>query len=238
MSFPFVAITCTSSGAACEGIGPTSTPAYTVNWVTTVGITKVTFQTTEPESNYFYQLVGVPIAAASSTNLAAPSSPSTGIGFATPDPQSYYAQTLGFVNFAPWNTLTQASGLANYCPSPAASPTDPSGYLAISAGVANTPYTLNFCMKVSSNEPAGPTSAPAACGVAARSGYNDITAVPLPTYSCPPGSEAFLGNNGFYTGVPGDPALYTVTEGSTATVTITNIELLSPAAPPPRTGSW
>ena len=58
----------------------------------------------------------------------------------------------------------------------------------------------------------------AACGVAARSGYNDITAVPLPTYACPPGSEAFLGNNGFYTGVPGNPALYTVRQGRSATV--------------------
>ena len=65
------------------------------------------------------------------------------------------------------------------------------------------------------------------CGVAPRSGYNDLTAVPLPTYSCPPGSEAYLGNNGFYTGVPGDPALYEVDEGSTATVTINRIELLS-----------
>jgi hypothetical protein len=34
--------------------------------------------------------------------------------------------------------------------------------------------------------------------------------VPLPTYGTDAtfGSEAFLGNNGFYTGVPGDPALY------------------------------
>ena len=63
--------------------------------------------------------------------------------------------------------------------------------------------------------------------MAPRSGYNDLTAVPLPTYSCPPGSEAYLGNNGFYTGVPGDPALYEVDESSTATVTINRIELLS-----------
>ena len=69
--------------------------------------------------------------------------------------------------------------------------------------------------------------APAACGVAARSGYYDITASPLPTYACPPSSEAFLGNNGFYTGVPNDPALYEVDQGSTATINITNITLLS-----------
>jgi hypothetical protein len=56
---------------------------------------------------------------------------------------------------------------------------------------------------------------------------DDITAVPLPTYAAPPTSEAFLGNNGFYTGVPGNPALYTVENGSAAIVTITNIQVLS-----------
>ena len=60
--------------------------------------------------------------------------------------------------------------------------------------------------------------------------WNDIAAVPFPTYTCPgtngTGSEAFLGNNGFYTGVSGDPGLYTVKEGSQAVITITNIELL------------
>ena len=77
----------------------------------------------------------------------------------------------------------------------------------------------------------GQTSAAAACGVAARTGYNDITAVPLPTYSCPPGSEAFLGNNGFYTGVPGDPGLYTVEQDSNGTVTINHIQVLSSSGP-------
>jgi hypothetical protein len=49
---------------------------------------------------------------------------------------------------------------------------------------------------------------------------------PLPTYADPPESEAFLGNNGFYTGVPGDPALYENAEGTTASVSITNIQVL------------
>jgi hypothetical protein len=105
----------------------------------------------------------------------------------------------------------------------------------MAAGIASTPFTLSFCISVSgqwnqfsgnSGPIAGQTTPAAACGVADRThNNNDISAVPLPTYVCPPGSEAFLGNNGFYTGVPGDPALYTVQEGSTATISITHIKV-------------
>jgi len=49
----------------------------------------------------------------------------------------------------------------------------------------------------------------------------------MPTYTCAPTSQAFLGNNGFYTGVPGDPALYTVEQSSTAVIKFTNIQLLT-----------
>ena len=58
-------------------------------------------------------------------------------------------------------------------------------------------------------------------------GWNDVAAVPMPTYTCAPTSQAFLGNNGFYTGVPGDPALYTVAQSSSAVVSFTNIQLLT-----------
>jgi hypothetical protein len=48
----------------------------------------------------------------------------------------------------------------------------------------------------------------------------------FPTYANPPTSEAFLGNNGFYTGVPNSPALYQTTEGTTTTLTFTNFQVL------------
>jgi surface adhesin CshA-like protein len=51
--------------------------------------------------------------------------------------------------------------------------------------------------------------------------------VPLPPSASPPTSEAFLGNNGFYTGVSGNPGLYTIDQGSTATINITNIQVLN-----------
>jgi hypothetical protein len=49
----------------------------------------------------------------------------------------------------------------------------------------------------------------------------------MPTYYSPSvnGSEAYLGNNGFYTGVPGRPAIYQVVLGSTVTLTFNSIEV-------------
>ncbi len=223
---PPVTITCTSSSTTCALASPSNAPAYTLNWQPTLGVTGVTFNTNEPGSSYKYQLVAVPTAAASSSQLAQVSSSSTGCGFALPSTGTY-SGTLCFVNFAPWNTQTGATNIScNSAPSGFSTP------VPMAAALANTPLTLDFCVSAKATTSGGqaitgPTSAGAACGVAARSGYDDITAVPLPTYSCPPGSEAFLGENGFYTGVPGDPALYTVDQGSTATVDITNIELLS-----------
>jgi hypothetical protein len=211
-----VAITCTTSSTACD-VSPDGTLAYQDDWVSTLGITGVTFKVTTPESNYTYQVTAIPVATANSNTLTQLANPSTGCQFAVAS-SGTYGSTLCFVDFSPWNTQTRA---VDY--------TCATG-LPMSAQVANTPFTLEFCMSVTSTVPAGPTSAPAACGVAARSGYNDITAVPLPTYTCPgsngQGSEAYLGNNGFYTGVRGDPALYTVTEGSQAVVSISSILLV------------
>jgi prepilin-type N-terminal cleavage/methylation domain-containing protein len=208
---PPITITCTTSSAACAA-GPNSTEAYQDGWVSTVGVTGVTFKVTAPASSYTYQSVAVPAAGSNSTLPAPSGNPSTGCGFATPATGNY-ASTLCFVDFAPWNSQTAASGVT--CPTQSPGPTGSTAPLPMSAGIANTPFTLSFCLSVYSS--AGNTSP----------GVEDINAVPLPTYSSPPTSEAFLGNNGFYTGVPGDPALYTVNEGSTATVYITNIQVLS-----------
>ncbi|HXY27048.1 MAG TPA: CshA/CshB family fibrillar adhesin-related protein [Acidimicrobiales bacterium] len=211
-----VSIACLSGAAACALTA--GTPAYVTSWQSTVGITGVTFADTEPGSNYSFQLTAVPAASVSSTQLAQVVQPASTCGFALPGTGTY-ASTLCFVDFTNWNTQTAAKGFS--CSG---------GAVPMSSTIANTPFILTFCLSASGtdsnhNPITGPVSAPAACGVLARSGYYDITASPLPTYSCPPGSEAFLGNNGFYTGVSGNPALYTVEQGSTAVVSITNIAL-------------
>lgn len=214
-----VTITCSTNPTppACEPVEPTNSPAYQVDWVSPLDISGVTFRTTEPASNYTYQDVAVPNASSNSANLTSVGSQSTGCGFATPGTG---LSTLCFVNFAPWAALTSA---------PPANPNCASGQLYMSAGITNTAFVLSFCMSVTSTTPSSLmntySSQPPACGVANRAGWDDIAAIALPTYACPPGSEAFLGNNGFYTGVAGDPGLYTVQEGSTAVISFTNIKV-------------
>jgi hypothetical protein len=63
-------------------------------------------------------------------------------------------------------------------------------------------------------------------------GFNGVSAVSLPTYNDSPVSEAFLGNNGFYTGVQGNPALYSEVEGSTTTVQLIDIKVLDAVGNP------
>jgi prepilin-type N-terminal cleavage/methylation domain-containing protein len=77
--------------------------------------------------------------------------------------------------------------------------------------IASTPYSLTFCISIS---------------------RNNVVPAPIPTYYDPSGdhSEAFLGNNGFYTGIPGNPALYQTSGGATpTTVYLTQIQVLDAA---------
>jgi prepilin-type N-terminal cleavage/methylation domain-containing protein len=78
--------------------------------------------------------------------------------------------------------------------------------------IAGTPYTLQFCLAVNSS-----SVAPAAIPTYYNPGTND--------------SEAFLGNNGFYTGIAGNPALYTTTSGP-VTAWFTQIQVLDSAGNP------
>jgi hypothetical protein len=74
------------------------------------------------------------------------------------------------------------------------------------AHIVNTPYTLSFCLN--------------------WTGGLTLYAHDFPTYSAAPDSEAYLGDNGFYTGVPGDPAIYQEGNAGTDYVTFTNIKVL------------
>ena len=110
--------------------------------------------------------------------------------------------------FATPGTGTYASSLcfvdfSSYSATPVTCPGF-TGYQKISAPITTTPYTLTFCLQVT--------------GTA-------VSPHIIPTYFAPPTSEAFLGNNGFYTGIPGNPALYQ-TGGGTTTVSVVNIQVL------------
>lgn len=83
------------------------------------------------------------------------------------------------------------------------------GGLQLTDGISGTPFTMSFCVTVTGTS---------------------VAAASIPTYTNPPTSEAFLGNNGFYTGIPGNPALYQ-TAGGTTTVTISNIQVQGTSGP-------
>ena len=218
-------------GVQCVVTGPPGACAYTQGWVSTLGVTKVTFNTTTP-NNYNYQLVAVPAAGSNTASPTQPPSTPDQIGFATPGTGN---PLLGFVDFAPWDALHSAPPANSNCAS---------GQLYMSAGVTNTAFTLSFCMSVTSSQ-FNANCGGGGCAGQPISGYvtnlgnpnplcspnlqgwDDIEAVPMPTYTCAPTSQAFLGNNGFYTGVPGYPALYTVEQSSTAVIKFTNIKLLT-----------
>ncbi|MGP8162399.1 MAG: beta strand repeat-containing protein [Acidimicrobiales bacterium] len=205
----------TGAGNPVIAIGLNSkSAAASANWTSTVGVTGVTFAITEPGSEFPYTLYAVPNASASAGQLAGVGSASstTSCGFATPGTGTY-ASTLCFVDFGeneegPGFQYTNTNYVMT--PNPANSPVTPpptKSCQTMTAGITNTPYVLSFCLSETSSAGA-------------------VIPYPIPTYFDPQQSEAFLGNNGFYTGIPGDPALYQNTEGSLSYVYFTNIQLL------------
>jgi hypothetical protein len=155
----------------------------------------------------------------------------TGVTLTIAEPQSHYTYSLTSVprnsvssadlaavespnsscGFATPGTGTYAASLCyvdfssyNYLATPPGCGGNAAAF-PMAAAITNTPYVLSFCIAQT-----GATVAPAA----------------IPTYNAAPVSEAFLGNNGFYTNIPGDPALYQTTEGTTSTISLTNIKLL------------
>jgi len=201
---------------------PTVTPSASSTlagngWTSSVGVTGVTFSVTEPASTYAYTLVAVPAASSSSGQLASVSSSASGCNFATPGTGTY-AGTLCFVDFTPLNPAQAAS----------TTPTSscPEGGQAISAVISGTPDTMSFCLLVVPVVQPTPIVNNTAGSCATAASYGPVCAGAIPTYFAPPTSEAFLGNNGFYMGISGRPALYQTTQGETTTLDITNIKVL------------
>ncbi|HEY3841955.1 MAG TPA: prepilin-type N-terminal cleavage/methylation domain-containing protein [Acidimicrobiales bacterium] len=190
-------MTCAATPATVAAECTGTTPTYSTAWIPTAGITGVTFAITEPAST------AVP---GSSYAYSLTALPRAGISQSI----SSTASTLPTCGFATPGTGTYASSIcfvdfSPYGQTPTACPGSP-GYQQMAATIVNTPYEMTFCLNVSG----GP-----------------VTAAPIPTYFAPPTSEAFMGNNGFYTGIPGNAALYQTTQGSApSVVSITNIKVL------------
>jgi hypothetical protein len=166
-------------------------------------VTSVTFPVTEPKSNYPYTLVAVPEAASSALSTGNPISSGADTGCGFATPETgTYASTLCLVDFS---VLTGNNMLA--ATTSGGCTTAPG--LDMSVTLPQN-YQLYFCLNIS-----GPQMIPSQ----------------LPTW---PG--AFLGNSitgsPFYTGIPGEAALYQNVQGATDTVTINNIIVDSPQGIP------
>jgi prepilin-type N-terminal cleavage/methylation domain-containing protein len=171
-------------------------------WVSTQYVSGVSFPITEPSSNFAYTLDAVPAASLGVTATGKPLVPAATSDCGFATPGTgYYASTLCLIDFS---DLTGNNYLAAT-----------SGCLETSAPLPDG-YTLYFCIGIT-----GTSVAP----------------FPLPTWQ-----NAFLGNTcggstscstgtPFYTGIPGDPALYQ-TGGGTTVITMSNISVTTPLGVP------
>ncbi len=193
-------------------------------WIPTLGLqSPITINVDEPgadfasagsndpnhSDNFKFSLVGLPGAFTSSGPAPDPSDiPIGGCSFASAGPNSFYANQLCFVDFTNFPTATKDP---SYC---TVSPTA----VEMTIAITGTADTLKFCISYS--------------------GVATMVPHPIPTYYSAGSSEAFLGNNGFYTGVAGDPALYQVgpsgkpTNGGYSTVYLTNVQLFDSSDEP------
>jgi prepilin-type N-terminal cleavage/methylation domain-containing protein len=192
------------SSQGAPAISPASAnTGAAAGWVSTQGVTSVKLSITPLGSGYPYSLLGDPAVNASNNPSGDAVVPhNTTCDFASPGTGTY-ASTLCFVDFTGFQ---MAGNPTSYCPS--------TGQSEIDAAVADSPFTLKFCVKVTEDTP-GSTVGPSV-----------IPTYPYTNYGNGVTSEAFLGNNGFYGGIPGEPALYQTSEGGTDTVYFTKIEVL------------
>ena len=196
--------------------------AAAASWIAMSGVTSLTFTIAQSANTLSYQLIATP-AASTATALPTVATPTNSCGLATPGTGTY-AQSLCFVNFASYTEAVWAASQAS------------GNCFPMSSSIANSSDTLTFCLKVTLNSaPNGTTFPSATTDTTSQSGnscpatgpYGPICGATLPTYADPPTSEAFLGNNGFYTNVPGQPALYETRQGMKVTIALTNIQVTS-----------
>ena len=203
-------ITSTLSAPTISPTTASSTAA--TGWASTIGITAVQYQISEPASSYNYTLVAVPAAGSSSGVVSNVGTSAPGCNFATPGTGTY-VKTLCFVDFSGLNVAQAGSST----PSPAC----PSGGQSFASPIAGTPDTMTFCLLINPDGSTMFANNTSSCLTAT----GPICPATIPTYFAPPTSEAFLGNNGFYMGIAGRPALYQSTSGQTTTLYFTNIKV-------------
>lgn len=188
---------------------PPCTSSAALGWTPAFEFSQILLPVEEAKTNYTYTLVAAPAASTSDGNGGSPvgQSTTTSCNYAVAGAGTY-AANLCFVDFT---SLSE--------PGPLAAASQAGGCLEMSANIGGN-NTLYFCLNIS-GVPVGP--------------------YPMPTYN-----QAFLGNTNSqntsgqlynvpeYTGVTGEPALYTdpasgSANGGTTTLTFSNITVVTSA---------
>lgn len=213
--------TCQSPPVAYDG----SVVVPTTGYVTTIGISNVSFPITEPKSSFTYTLTAAP-APGDSTAAAALGGPTSGptCGFALPDTGTY-SSTLCFAGFTTKIIDNAEAGTAPN--SDCATPTVGTNVsVAVPGG-----YTMSFCLSVTlGNSGDSVIASPFPTWPGAFLG-NDINGTPFYTgVGCPDSDPPTTDASGTVQGTTSciNPAIYQQTSGATDTVTASNIIVTAP----------
>ena len=193
---------------------PTGFMAANATWQSTQGLYGVTLNITAPGclntgltkgcSSYPYSLSGLPSSSTSTGQASQIQATQNPAGCNLASPGSgTYASELCFADFSSFTNTNSPS-----CPGGVGQP--------MKLSIEDSPDVLQFCVSVSGTTGTVPYAIPTYYNPGSH-GYN---------------SEAYLGNNGFYTGIPGKPAIYQQTNGAYNVVTFTNIEVTNAVGEP------
>src|SRR6478752_10835576 len=134
--------------------------------------------------------------------------------------------------------IARAAATPARSPAPfAAAPTAPAGCSFAQAGTGTFASTLCWLDLSAYNPNSASKPAGQPMTVTLPGGYRitfnlHVSGGPVAATSFPTFTDAFLGNNGFYTGVSGRPALNQTTRGTRTTATLTGITVTGPGGTP------
>ena len=200
------------AGTPTLTFNPSGFMGANATWQSTQGLYGVTLNITAPGclntnltkgcSTYPYSLSGLP---SSSTSTGQASQLQ-----ATQNPAGCNLASAGsgspVLCFADFTSFTNTN-----------SPSCPGGVgQQMKLSISDSPDVLEFCVSANMGKDVVPHSIPTYYNPGSN-GYN---------------SEAYLGNNGFYTGIAGEPAIYQQTNGAYTVVTFTNVEVTNAVGEP------
>ncbi len=192
------------AGTPTVTFNPSGFIAANSTWKSTEGLYGVTLNIVAPGSGYTYSLSGLPSNATSTGSASQIQLTQNPAGCNLASPGSgTYAKVLCFANFTGFTNTNSTA-----CPGGIGQ--------QMKLSIADSPDVLQFCVS-------DPT--------------DNVNPYAIPTYYNPGSSgynsEAYLGNNGFYTGIPGNPALYQLpNNGAYSVVNFTDIEVTNAVGEP------